>query len=52
MLLVNRSIGPVFGINAELHSVFDLFREEEDLVDVVEVTSETYDPFNEATSLG
>ena len=36
-LLANRSIGPVFGINAELCSVFDLFREEEDLVVVVEV---------------
>ena len=52
MILANRSIGPVFGINAELHSVFDLFREEEDLVVVVEVTSETCDPFNEATSSG
>ena len=52
MLLANRSIGPGFGINAELHSVFDLFREGEDLVVVVEVTSETFDPFNEATSSG
>ena len=50
MLLVNRSIGPVLGINAELHSVFDLFREEEDLVVAVEVTSEACDPFNETTS--
>ena len=52
MLLANRSIGPVLRINAELHPVFDLFREEEDLVVVMEVTSETCDPFNETTSLG
>ena len=52
MLLANRSIGPVLRINAELHSVFDLFREEEDFVVTMEVTSETCDPFNETTSSG
>ena len=52
MLLANRSIGPVLGINAELGSVFDLFREEEDFVVAMEVTSETCDPSNETTSSG
>ena len=52
MLLANRSIGPVLGINAKLHSVLGLFREEEDLVVAMEVTSETCDPFNETTTLG
>ena len=52
MLLANRSIGPVLGLNAELRSVLDLFNEEEDLVVAMEVVSETCDPFNKATSSG